>query len=216
MKKLFLALPFTLLMISCDNENISENKSDKKDSLRSETSGPLISFEDGNGTGFKDLKGNIILPPIYGHSYTDTFNKAIAFVIDSAGKLIAIDRAGKKILTPYFFDNGPDYIEEGLFRFVDDKKIGFADENGKIIIPAKYEFVSEFRDGRACFGSGYTIKDKGEMEMMVGGKWGFINTKGDTVIAQKYDELCYFDEGTCLVKEKGKKITIDVDGKEVK
>lgn len=214
MKKIILFFPSLLLLISCGNNTVVENTIDKKDSTL--TTGPLIAFEDSNGHGFKDMKGNIIIPAIYGHCYTDTFSKGLAFLFDSTGSLVAIDRTGKKVLTPYFYDNGPDYIVEGLFRYVENKKIGFADEDGKIIIPAKYEFVSEFRDGRACFGSGYTVEGKGEMEFMKGGKWGFINTKGDTVIAQKYDELCYFDEGTCVVKEKGKKVTIDVDGKEVK
>lgn len=218
MKKTFLGIIIILPASSCYGPSGNDNSHLRPADSTSLTQKGMIlfSFEDSNGVGFKDGSGRVMIAAKYLHSFTDTFSHEIAFVVDPTEGPIAIDRNGKKRLNPFIYDNGPDYIVEGLFRFVEKKKIGFADADGKIIIPANYEFVTEFKKGRACFGNGFTIKREGELDLMKGGKWGFINTKGDTVIQQKYDEMVYFDEGTCVVKEKGKKITIDKDGKEIK
>lgn len=52
---------------------------------------------------------------------------------------------------PFIYDNGPDYVEEGLFRYVENHKMGFADLNGQKIIQAKYSFVYPFKDGVAKY-----------------------------------------------------------------
>jgi len=206
MKKILaLIVPIAFFHISCGNNSSTENTAEKKDSVQVSSTGPLISFEDSNGTGFKDMKGDIVIPAIFEHSFTDTFDHKIAFVLDKSQGFIAIDRSGKKVLTPFVYDNGPDYINEGLFRFVENKKMGFSDEDGKIIIPAKYEFVSYFEGGLACFGNGFTLKKDGDYELMEGGKWGMINLKGDTISQQMYNTMPIFVDSLWQVKEKGKK-----------
>ncbi|MFT4094143.1 MAG: WG repeat-containing protein [Niabella sp.] len=49
----------------------------------------------------------------------------------------------------HIYDNGPDYLEEGLFRFVENGKIGFANPDGLKIIDAKYDFATPFSNGIA-------------------------------------------------------------------
>lgn len=57
---------------------------------------------------------------------------------------------GEKLYDVYWFDNGPDYAEDGLFRFKKNGLIGYADANTyKVIIPARYQAAQPFQNGRA-------------------------------------------------------------------
>ncbi len=80
------------------------------------------------------------------------------------------------------YDNGPDYFVEGLRRFVKNGKIGFADRNGKVIIEPKHDFVDYFNYGYASFCDGCDWeKTDDEHKSIVGGKWGMMNARGETV-----------------------------------
>ena len=90
-----------------------------------------------------------------------------------------------------------------LIRFHDQtsKKYGYKDENGNIVIPAKYDDALDFSDGLAL------VKFKG--------KCGFIDKTDKLVIPAKYDSAWPFSEGLALVKIKGKYGFIDKAGKQV-
>lgn len=50
----------------------------------------------------------------------------------------------------YQFDNGDDYVSEGLYRIVDRKgHIGYADETGKTVIRPRFAFGYPFEGGKA-------------------------------------------------------------------
>ncbi|MBR3079392.1 MAG: WG repeat-containing protein [Prevotella sp.] len=100
----------------------------------------------------------------------------------------------------------------------DDKKIGFVDETGQLVIPCKYVSHSYFSEGLCkveedvTFMIGY-INTKGEtiipFKYLRGGnfengmafvmgtneKWGAINTKGETVIPFEFGYIIGFHEG---------------------
>ena len=59
------------------------------------------------------------------------------------------DRQGKFLYYPLWFDNGTDYYEEGLRRYVDGHKVGFADKDGILTIPAQWDFAEPFQYGYA-------------------------------------------------------------------
>lgn len=92
------------------------------------------------------------------------------------------DRKGNFLYQPFMYDNGPDYFVEGLRRFVKNGKIGFADRNGKVIIEPKHDFVDYFNYGYASFCDGCDWeKTDDEHKSIVGGKWGIMNARGETV-----------------------------------
>ncbi|MCQ9634060.1 WG repeat-containing protein [Chryseobacterium sp. WG23] len=92
------------------------------------------------------------------------------------------DRNGTFLYKPFLYDNGADYFSEGLRRLVKNGKVGFADRNGKIIIEAEHDFVSPFNYGYAAFCDGCDWeKTNDEHRSIVGGKWGVMNIKGQTV-----------------------------------
>jgi hypothetical protein len=109
----------------------------------------LISYIDSTSgkelTGYKSLNGKIIIKAKYQNG-SDTLRK-MAIVLNSEFEFIGIDKNDQIILKPYIYDNGPDYVEEGLFRFVENDKIGFANLDGQKIIKAKYDFATPFSDG---------------------------------------------------------------------
>ena len=48
------------------------------------------------------------------------------------------------------YDNGDDYVSEGLYRIVDRKgRIGYADETGKTVIRPRFAFGYPFEGGKA-------------------------------------------------------------------
>lgn len=110
----------------------------------------------------------------------ENFNKrGVAHIITEEG-WVAINRKKKILYRPFIFDNGSDYVQEGLLRFVENGKMGFVNEAGKKVIPAQFDFVYPFEKGRARFCNGCkTIKD-GEHSMMdeKTGTWGEIDKKG--------------------------------------
>lgn len=109
----------------------------------------LISYIDATSgkelVGYQTLDGQIIIPAQYLNG--NDILCEMTFVFTSDFKFIGINKKGEAILEPYIYDNGPDYVEEGLFRYVDNGKIGFANQEGQKIIIAKYDFATPFSDG---------------------------------------------------------------------
>lgn len=79
-------------------------------------------------------------------------------------------------------------FSEGMCPVInDDKKVGFVDETGKLVIPCKYVHALDFRDGLAKVQEGGTFKI------------GYINHQGETVIPFKYRKGSDFEDGIATV-----------------
>ena len=83
-------------------------------------------------------RGDTIVPyGKYRYCQTDTIKK-IGFAYENKPKdarIICINDAGKELFYVFKYDNGPDYIQEGLFRIMnEDGLVGFADSLGNVII----------------------------------------------------------------------------------
>lgn len=160
--------------------------------------------------GYKNKKGKIVIEPQFeqAHPFTKT---GIAAVYKGGKDWYTIDKSGQILFKNYFFDNGPDYYVSGLTRFVDKGKIGFADKNGKIVIPATFDFALAF-----SFSEPITIVSQGCREEechssspnnchnreMVGGKWGAIDKQGKIVIPIEYDKYEPQEDTISLIKDK--------------
>ncbi|WP_419870523.1 WG repeat-containing protein [Chryseobacterium sp. CT-SW4] len=143
--------------------------------------------------GVKNQKGEIIIPAkhsnwtgikngekVIGETIYLEYSKALEREKNATGYVY--DRKGNFLYQPFLYDNGADYFEEGVRRFVKNGKVGFADQNGKIIIEAKHDFVSFFNYGYAAFCNGCDWEKIDEEHVrMVGGIWGVMNYKGEIV-----------------------------------
>lgn len=80
------------------------------------------------------------------------------------------------------YDNGDDYVCEGLRRIVDDNgKIGYADSKGKVIIAPRFAFAFPFENGVAkVTDDGYSVSE-GEHWRWISPEWYFIDHGGNAV-----------------------------------
>lgn len=82
------------------------------------------------------------------------------------------------------------------------KRFGFANREGKIVVPPQFSDVGNFSEGLASFASG---KDSAL-------KWGFINSLGKVVIPAKYSSVGSFHSGVAFVEVDREWRLIDATG----
>jgi hypothetical protein len=156
--------------------------------------------------GLIDLQGNWVLPPAY--TNVNAFEQGTALVrkdgvpvmINIKGEImrkldVDILSAGLLMGTPPFSD--------GRARMKQQELIGFANEQGKVVIPAKYKDTS-WRFSEGLIG---VSEDKAS--------WYFIDVNGNRPIPGTYEAVSYFSEDVCWVKKNGKWGLIDRTGKEL-
>ncbi len=136
-----------------------------------------------------------------------------------------INPEGKKVLVLQYqdaesFKNGKAKVYKGdKYNFIDKQgrlldewkelpddyhvaekngKFGYVNKNNHLVIPYKFDYGYDFRNGRA--------------KVKLGNKWAYINTKGE-LITDLYDELSDFHDGIALVRQGNKYALIDDQGK---
>lgn len=122
----------------------------------------------------------------------------------------------------------------GQYDNNDNEVYGFIDTTGKVVIPAKYDTVGDFKDGIATvmINEKWGLIDKtgkeiikpqfegisgvfgdGLMWFLSNDKYGFIDITGKTVIPAQFDDTYNFGNGLAPVAVKGKYYFIDTTGK---
>lgn len=179
----------------------------------------LTPFEQNGAFGYQDPQGNMVIPPKYKMAH-DFNSSGIAAVLDEKGWTYINDK-GENLVRPFYFDNGPDYFIEGLARFEANGKMGFFDESGQIVIPAKFDFVGPFSAGLARFCMGCQIRPmKGgdshdNHTELVGGHWGIINSQGKNVLNPVYDSIESIEGNKVHLIKEGKKLMIQIPQSEI-
>ena len=191
--KILLSFLVTFIIFSCKGTEPGVNKAQGYFNMDSVYTDYLVSFSDdslfspGTSCGYKNSKGEIIIPKgKYSYCFTDTF-KNFAIVSDDKltnSKVVAIDRNENILFDVYMFDNGPDWLEDGLFRVIRNGKIGYADKNGVIIIEPKFACANQFQNGIASVALNCKlVKDESDPEhsRMESDSWFYIDKKGNKV-----------------------------------
>lgn len=149
----------------------------------------LLSFTDESTDqyGYRDTKGATVIPlGKYTVCFTDTF-RTYAIVLKPNSGFIAIDRQENVLYQVFLFDNGPDYVEEGLFRIIENNKIGFADaQTGKVVITPQFDCAFPFVNGTAQVSNDCSSRMNGEHRIWESEKWFYIDKTGK--IVNKPDE----------------------------
>lgn len=184
----------SVFIVACSTKETSnktsENKNEPVSVAVQDTIEPideeevLISFmdEDEWEYGYKNLKGDTIIPlGKYTVCFTDTF-KTYAIVIHPENGMVAINKKEEIMYNVFVYDNGPDYISDGLFRIVKNDKIGYADsQRGQIVIEPQYKCAWEFENGKAQVANDCNIHKDGEYSIWKSDNWFFIDIKGNKV-----------------------------------
>lgn len=145
-------------------------------------------IEAGVKIAYINNKGDTIIPfGKYLYLGTDTlkyYANVVEIINDSiVNRWIAIDRNQNILFELVSFENGPDIFHEGLVRVIRNRKMGFANQYGQIVIPCIYDYVWWFENGIAQV----TLKSKivkekhGEHESVVSDQWFFIDKNGKII-----------------------------------
>jgi hypothetical protein len=187
-------------------------------------------FKKDNQWGFINTKGEIIIESQF--DYVEKFKQGFAVIVKD-NKYGFINTQGKVVITPQFDDASS--FTEGLAYVKDhkNKKYGFINSQGKFIIPPQFDYASDFEKGLANVvkdNDSYSIDSQGKIVITSDdtidipeglalvkedNKWGFINSKKESIIAPQFDDANYFSEGLAEVKKDDKWGFIDTKGNTV-
>ncbi|WP_323758195.1 WG repeat-containing protein [Roseivirga sp.] len=182
------------LMLTCSNNQILEQAENKyyeiidfkpTDTLYRVSANE---YQLGEEFGYINQKGDTIIPNgLYIQSFSDTIIN-YGFVVQKIGDradIIAINQKGQKLYEVHWFDNGPDYIENGAFRILRNGKIGFADSTGKIIVTPQFDCAYPFSDGKAKVSYECDLVKDLEHTAMKSHSWFYIDKNGQRIKLNK-------------------------------
>lgn len=153
--------------------------------------GKLIAhtFEQNLETGvpvcYLNEQGDTIVP--YGKYKFCQINRAknlvFAYENKQDARIVCLDGQGKELFYVFQYDNGPDKLQEGLFRITDKNGlIGFADLLGNVVIKPQFKFAFPFKNGKAKVtfsGESKAVPDsKDEKHYWDSPDWYYIDTNG--------------------------------------
>ncbi len=116
----------------------------------------------------------------YYYCYTDTL-KDFAIVLKKDGKCVAIDKNDRELFRVYWFENGPDYLSDGLFRIIKNAKIGYANKMGEVVIKPQFHCAFSFKDGRAKVSFRCKTVLSGEHRKWESLQWFYIDKTGKKI-----------------------------------
>ncbi len=179
--------------------------------------------------GYVNIKGAMIIQPHYKKCYPfsnqgaapvfDVDTKSYYF-INLKGEKIETEITGFKLLNNLGFESPEN---DGLFPVKQGEKCGYLNSNGKVAIPLKYDYVSEFNHGYSIAklkGEYIVLNTEGkEFKVDLTGvidinpfseelasfrtadkKVGFINKDGKVAIQAQFGSVGYFHSGLAWAK----------------
>jgi hypothetical protein len=191
------------------------------------------------GFGYIDKTGVITIDTIYSRATIFSEGLAAVTIPDSSIKFIDKENVGQ-FSAPFALK--VNVFQDGLARFQGfNRKYGFIDNEGKIVIQAKYDFISLFHEGLARFwlddGTDYGLYgfiDKNGLVVIDpmplilydfanglalaydGKKFGYIDKKGELKIQLQFDSARTFsDDHLARIHQDGKWGYINLNGEVV-
>lgn len=137
------------------------------------------------GYGYINRKGDTVIAiSKYTMCFTSKF-KSFAIVIKD-GDFVGIDRKENVLYKVFPFDNGPDEASDGLFRIIENNKIGYADAvTGAIVIKPQFDCAWPFEHGAARVSNDCKTEIEGEHSSWVSDHWYYIDRTGKKVKTPK-------------------------------
>jgi WG containing repeat len=139
-----------------------------------------IYYELGVPFAFVNKRNDTIIPAgKYFATWTDTL-KTFA-IVSKNSEMIGIDRNENLLFSVFFIDNGPDYVVEGLFRVRRHGKIGYANQQGEIVIPCQFDCAYYFENGKAKVSNNCKEIKEGEYHRWISDDWYYIDKLGNRI-----------------------------------
>jgi hypothetical protein len=186
--------------------------------------------------GYANSKGELVIPAKYEKCYKfsseglapiyDTEKRQYYF-INAKGETLTTEISGYRLIDGFGFDLSG--FSNGLVAVKLGEKWGYMNTQGKLIIPAKYEKVTEFNSGYATAvvdgkqivldtkGTEVPIEGTGLLEVKpfiekyapfktADKKLGFIGTDGKVAVLAQYESVGYFSGGLAWAKDAERKL----------
>ena len=116
----------------------------------------LVKFCRKGKWGYKDWKGNVIVPPSYEEAFGFFEERAC---VEKDGKLGYIDRENNLVID-YKYDCATSFAE-GLASVTVGEKTGYIDQDGNQVVDFIYDIATPFSDGKAI--------------VKLDGRWGVLS-----------------------------------------
>jgi len=147
--------------------------------------------------GFINGQGTVILPIEY--DFAGDIACGVAFfrgngqrgIVDPNGRIVSLNEYDMQRLT----------FSEGLAPVSKNKKYGYVNTSGELVIPCKYTSAANFTNGFA--------------RVLSGTKWGLVDANGSELVPCKYDWVNHFSENMASVSKNGKYGYINASQKQV-
>ncbi len=135
----------------------------------------------GYTSGYVTQNGDTIIPlDKYARCFTDTVEN-YAIVFDKKQGLIGIDLNENKVFNAVWDGEGSEIKEsEEMILIVENRKYGFANSLGEIIITPKYKCAESFKNGKAKV-SYDCLENNGYYSKWKMNTWTFIDKNGNEV-----------------------------------
>lgn len=154
----------------------------KYDAVNVHTNQTLISVKLDKKWGVVDTNGKEIVPIKYEKTSVldnDIIKALSEYTAEGFEKGYLMDKAGNNIC--YFAYNDVDHFSDGLAAVSNfDKKYGYIDKTGKVVIHLKYDYAWDFQKGFA--------------PVKLNGKYGLIDKTGKEIVPIKYDHIFFVKE----------------------
>lgn len=185
--------------------------------------------------GVINVEGHTICPPQY-EEITIINRELIG--IKQQGKWGWMTAKDGRIVQQAIYDEvGKSYLHQGGVTIAMGDKRGLAQEDGKVIIPPKYDFLSNIYTHSAAYVAYFekglygvldqsgkvitpplfeSLESMGDVDLMKvkqGAKIGAIDPHGNWVIRAEFDKMEDFVKGLALVTKAGKQAVVDDRGK---
>lgn len=139
-------------------------------------------------TGFVDVRGRIVLDPVYDE--IRPFYEGLA-IVRRGRNYGCVDLRGRIVLQPKF--PPLERFGDGLAAVTIKRKLGYIDRSGKVVIEPRYERARPFREGLAA-----VTLDACEDANSV--RYGFIDKSGRLLIEPRFRDTNGFSDGLAGVE----------------
>jgi hypothetical protein len=152
-----------------------------------------------NIIGYKNAQGKIVIPAkyiLYSEGEINWNECQYLYLIDTTKHatlntdfLKVFNSKGKLLYNAYWFDNGADYFQEGIRRYVENGKIGFVNILGLKEINAQWDDATNFYNGLAKVGRNCVVEKMDEEHSFLSCKEYFLINREGKIITKVTDGL---------------------------
>ncbi|MEZ4829984.1 MAG: WG repeat-containing protein [Bacteroidia bacterium] len=149
--------------------------------------------------------------------YPINFINGHILTMDPGSHWVVIDRNGNRKLGQYKIESNfyegvaivQDMFKTGEIQFQSEYKYGLVDESGRFLFTPQFDMVGRYGSGLAPalvgskVGEQIAYADQIRVDNNIGGKWGFVNRKGEFVLNPVYEDAKGFSEGIAAIKMGG-------------